>query len=300
MALQRTGEADAMITLAENRYGKSRVRVVKVKRHPERHDFREWTLDILVEGDFESCFVDGDNRKILPTDTMKNTVYSLARNSAAECIEDFGKEVITFLLDRNPQVRVARVTLRENAWERLQTNGKPHPTTFVQSSGERQTTEITATRSGVQSIWSGFENLVILKTAGSEFVGFIKDSLTTLPEMTDRLFGSVVRASWNYSSPEVSFAPLRSSIREILLNTFAGHTSKSVQHTLYAMGKAVLENVPEVEEIELTLPNKHYLLADLDRFGQDNPNEIFVPIDEPHGYIEARISRKGQELRVDT
>jgi urate oxidase len=283
-----------MITLAENKYGKSRVRVVKVKRHPDRNDFCDWTVEVLVEGDFESCFVNGDNSKILPTDTMKNTVYSLAGNSLAECIEDFGKEVISFLLDRNPQISATRVRLSENTWEHLHTGGKPHPTTFVQSSGERQTTEITANRDGdVLSIRSGFENLVILKTAGSEFVGFIKDSLTTLPEMTDRLFGSVVRASWSYSAAVVSFVSLRSRIREMLLGTFADHASKSVQHTLYAMGEAVLENVAEVEEIELTLPNKHYLLADLERFGQDNPNEIFVPIDEPHGYIEARLRRKG-------
>src|SRR5881396_3088050 len=51
MALPHTGEADPMITLAENRYGKSRVRVVKVKRHPDRHDFREWAVEILVGGD---------------------------------------------------------------------------------------------------------------------------------------------------------------------------------------------------------------------------------------------------------
>ena len=291
MALRPTGEADAMITLAENRYGKSRVRVVKVTRHPDRHDFREWTVEILVEGDFESCFVLGDNSKILPTDTMKNTVYSLARNSLAECMEGFGKELSTFLLDRNPQVSAARITLSENNWERLQTGGKLHPTTFVQSSSERQTAEITAPRGGVLAVQSGLENLVILKTAGSEFVGFIRDSLTTLPEMTDRLFGSVVRASWNYSSPDVPFVALRSKIRGILLNTFARHMSKSVQHTLYAMGEAVLADVPEVEEIELTLPNKHYLLADLERFGQNNPNEIFVPTNEPFGLIKGTISR---------
>jgi urate oxidase len=281
------------MTLAENRYGKSKVRLVKVKRHPDRHDFREWMVEILVEGDFESCFVDGDNRKILPTDTMKNTVYSLARNSLAESLEDFGKEIVAFLLDRNPQFSAVRVTLSENSWEHLETGGKPHPTTFVQSSNERQTARIGAMRSGALSVRAGLENLVVVKTAGSEFVGFLKDSLTTLPEMTDRLFGSVVRAKWTYSLQDAPFVTLRSKIREILLSVFAGHVSKSVQHTLYAMGEAVLANVREVEEIELTLPNKHYLLVDLEGFGQTNPNEIFVPIDEPHGYIEARICRKG-------
>ena len=282
-----------MITLAENRYGKSRVRVVKVKRHPDRHDFREWAVEVLLEGDFGSCFVGADNSKILPTDTMKNTVYSLARTTSAECMEEFGKELIAFLLDRNPQVSAAHVTLSEKAWEHLHTGGKPHPTTFVQSSAECQTAEVAAARNGIPSVRSGLENLVILKTAGSEFVGFIKDSLTTLPEATDRLFGTSVRARWNYASSSVPFVALRSKTREILLSVFAGHSSKSVQHTLYAMGETVLADVPEIADIELTMPNKHCLLVDLSRFGQDNPNEIFVPIDEPHGYIEARIRRQG-------
>jgi urate oxidase len=282
-----------MITLAENSYGKSRVRLAKVKRHSDRHDFREWTLEILLEGDFESCFVAGDNSKILPTDTMKNTVYSLARTSSAESMEEFGKELIAFLLDRNPQVSAARVTLSEKSWQHLQASGKPHPTTFVQSSNECQTAEIAAVRNGAPSVRAGLENLVILKTADSEFAGFIKDSLTTLPEATDRLFGTSVRARWNYSSPSLPFATLRHKIRDVLLNVFAAHTSKSVQHTLYAMGEAALANVSEIEDIELTMPNKHYLLADLSRFGQDNPNEIFVPIDEPHGTIEARLRRQG-------
>lgn len=282
-----------MISLADNRYGKSRVRLVRVKRWPDHHDFREWTVDILLEGDFASCFTEGDNSKILPTDTMKNTVYSLARNSRANCIEDFGKELLQFLLDRNPQVAGGRVTLSEKSWHRLVIDGRPHPTTFLQSSTECQTAEVARARSGGFTVRSGLNNLIILKTAGSEFVGFLRDSLTTLPEATDRLFGTAVRACWHYSSPDLPFESLRLRIRENLLAVFAGHTSKSVQHTLYAMGKAALETVSEIDDIELTMPNIHCLPVDLSRFGQDNPNEIFVPIDEPHGYIEARIRRQG-------
>lgn len=293
MVIRRTGEVDLMTTLAENSYGKSRVRLAKVKRHPDHYDFREWTVDILLEGDFESCFVKGDNSKILPTDTMKNTVYSLARTSSAECMEEFGKELAAFFLEGKPQVSAARVALSEKSWQHLLTGGKSHPTAFVQSSSELQTTEIAAARNATASVRSGLDNLVILKTAGSEFAGFMKDFLTTLPESTDRLFATSLRARWNYSSSSVSFAALRTTIRDILLSVFAAHVSKSVQHTLYAMSEGVLANVPEIEDIELTMPNKHYLLADLSRFAQDNPNEIFVPIDEPHGTIKARLRRQG-------
>jgi urate oxidase len=282
-----------MMTLAENSYGKSRVRLAKVKRHPSHHEFHEWTIHIRLEGDFESCFVAGDNSKILPTDTIKNTVYSLARTSPADCMEEFGKELAAFFLDRNPQVSAARVTLSEKSWQHLHTGGKPHPTTFVQSSNENHTAEIAAARNAAPSVQAGLENLVILKTANSAFTGFIKDSLTTLPETTDRLFATSLGARWTYSSPSIPFVTLRSKVRDILLNVFAAHASKSVQHTLYAMGESALANIPEIEDVHLSMPNKHFLLADLSRFGQDNPNEIFVPIDEPHGAIEARLRRQG-------
>ena len=282
-----------MIALGENRYGKARVRLVRVKRGKDRHDFREWTLEISLEGDFESCFTDGDNSKILPTDTMKNTVYSLARKSAAGSMEEFAKEMIDFLLSRNPQVTRAEISVAEKLWERAVTRGKPHPTTFVQSSGERQTTSVSRAQKGKFAIVSGLENLVIMKTARSGFEDYIVDSLTTLPPTSDRLLGTALRANWNYTPAEADFNKLRAKIREILLAVFAEHDSKSVQHTLYAMGEAVLKGVAEVDEIELTMPNIHCLLVDLSRFGQDNPNEIFVPTDEPHGYIEARVRRKG-------
>ena len=281
-----------MAKLAENKYGKSRVRVMKVKRGPDSHELNEWTVQVLLQGDFESCFTEGDNSKILPTDTMKNTVYSLARNSSANCMEDFAKEMIDFLLSRNPQVSAAEVDITEAAWDHLTVNGTPHPTAFVQIGGENQTTHVKKARGGEFSVNSGLDNLVILKTAGSAFEGYIKDSLTTLRETNDRLFGTALRANWTYNAPKLNFAGLRTKTREAMLTAFAGHQSKSVQHTLHEMARQALDDVPEICEIELVMPNKHCLLVDLSKFGQDNPNEIFVPTDEPHGQIEARICRE--------
>jgi urate oxidase len=282
-----------MSMLADNRYGKSRVRMVQVKRNKDNHDVREWTVEVLLEGDFESCFIDGDNSKILPTDTMKNAVYSLAQKSSATCMEEFAQELAEFLLTRNPQVTAAHIAIVEKAWDRLLTNGNPHPTAFVQANPELQTTEVSMLRRGEPTVNSGFDGLVMLKTAGSGFVGFLKDSLTTLPEVTDRLFGTSVRARWKYSSPSLTFVRLRGKIREILVSVFANHESKSVQQTLYAMAEAVLNEVLEIEDIELTLPNIHCYLVDLSPFGQVNANEIFVPTDEPRGLIQARLRRPG-------
>jgi urate oxidase len=281
-----------MIELAENRYGKSRVRLMKVTRNDQGHDLREWAVQVLLKGDFDSAHRQGDNSKILPTDTMKNTVYSIARNSKATAMEDYAKELADFLLGRNLQVESASIRVESTLWKRLTVDGKPHPSAFMRGSDELQTTSVERTQSGTFQVLSGLDNLVLLKTANSAFEGYIKDSLTTLPETKDRLFGTAVSATWRYMSPDLQFACIRVKLRELLLRTFANHESRSVQQTLYAMAESALEEVPEIDEIEIVMPNKHCLLVDLSRFGQDNPNEIFVPTDEPHGYIEARVRRK--------
>lgn len=280
-----------MIELVENRYGKSRVRLMKVTRHPHGHELREWTVQVLLKGDFDSAHLEGDNSKILPTDTMKNTVYSIARTSTATSMEEYGKELVDFLLARNAQVTSASVRIESTLWKRLSFEGKPHPSTFMRGSGELQTTHVHRAQTEAFRIHSGFDNLVILKTAKSGFEGYIKDSLTTLKETSDRLLGTAVTAEWRYRHRDFDYDSVRHTIRHIMLRTFADHDSKSVQQTLYAMAQSALEAAPEIDEIELTMPNKHSLLVDLSPFGQDNPNEIFVPTDEPHGYIEARVRR---------
>ena len=281
-----------MIELAENRYGKSRVRLMKVARGPHGNDLREWTVQVLLTGDFDSAHYEGDNSKILPTDTMKNTVYSVARTSSATSMEDYAKELADFLLGRNPQVSTVLVAIESTMWKRLTIDGKPHPTSFMRGSGELQTTAVSRERSGSTRIHSGFRNLVVMKTSDSGFEGYIKDELTTLKETSDRLFCTAVTADWRYTNTALDFDATRKALREAMLKTFAHHKSKSVQETLYEMGKSALEHVADVDQVDLIMPNKHCLLVDLSRFGQDNPNEIFVPTDEPAGHIEARVRRK--------
>jgi urate oxidase len=279
------------VVLQDNKYGKSRVRLMKVTRHAHGHDLREWNVQILLRGDFESCHTVGDNSQILPTDTMKNTVYSRARVSKAISMEEFAKELVDFLLSRNPQVSSAEVTIEAALWKRLMVDGKPYPTAFMHGSNEVQTAVVEREQKGEFTIVSGLRDLLVLKTTQSGFVGYIKDELTTLPETTDRLFCTAVTAEWRYTSATMDFDATRAGLRESMLKMFADHKSKSVQETLYEMGRAALEHVAEADQIDLVMPNKHCLLVDLSRFGEQNPNEIFVPTDEPAGHIEARVRR---------
>ena len=280
-----------MARLGENRYGKARVRVMKVVRHATHHAMKEWNVCVLLHGDFESCFTEGDNSRILPTDTMKNTVYSLARESQADTLEEFAIELVQYLLIHNPQIFKASAEIEEKSWKQMHIDGAPHATTYQLTGPETQTTHVVQERGQEAAIISGIDGLVILKTTHSEFTGYIKDRLTTLPESTDRIFATRATAAWEYSSQPASFDTARTATLDALLSTFAKHHSLSVQHTLYAMGEAALATVPEITQITLTMPNLHCIPVDLSRFGQTNPNQIFVPTDEPSGYIEAVVVR---------
>jgi urate oxidase len=280
-----------MAKLGSNRYGKHRVRLSRITRHGDRHDFNEWSVNVLLEGDFETSFTEADNSKVQPTDTMKNTVYYVARGSRAATIEEFAMELGDSLLTNNAQVSGVKVEIEERAWERMQVDGAAEATTFKLGGPEVHTVRAVRDKGRDWSIRSGVDGLTILKTTKSAFTGYIKDKLTTLKPATDRIFGTCATVTWDFASPTPEFAKVRARIVAALLKTFAGHDSLSVQHTLFDMGKAALDAAPEIERIKLTMPNLHHLLADLSPFGVDNPNHIFVPIDEPHGYIEATVER---------
>jgi urate oxidase len=244
-----------------------------------------------LHGDFEASFTQGDNKEILPTDTMKNTIYSIARTSKAPTIEEFAIELGDYFLANNPQVLRTTIEIAEKAWERMLCDGASEPTTFRLCGPEVNTVEAVCEKRGARSITSGVDGLTILKTTKSAFNGYIKDRLTTLKPAMDRIFGTRATVEWTYREVTLNFAEVRQRVTAALLRTFAAHDSLSVQHTLFDMGKAALDAAPEIAAIKLAMPNLHHLLADLSPFGQDNPNHIFVPIDEPHGYIEATVER---------
>jgi urate oxidase len=276
------------VSLAWNRYGKSSVRLVKVRRGANSHDLIDLTLDVALEGAFERVYVEGDNSGCLATDTMKNTVYALAKKDPIDHVESFALRLGAHFASK-PGVSMVRITAAEHPWTRLSAGGQPHPHAFAHAGAEEWTTVVTHDASGV-SVASGLRGLVVLKTTDSAFSGFPRDQYTTLPETRDRILATSITASWVYV-PDFSDFAQRTAVRTALVETFAAHRSESVQQTLYAMGEAALHACRGVRDIQLSLPNRHHLLVDLQPFGLDNPNEIFVATEEPFGSIEARITR---------
>jgi urate oxidase len=279
------------IRLRQNDYGKSRVRLLRVTRGKDQHEIKELTLAIRFEGDFETAHTKGDNSKILPTDTMKNTVYTLARQHPVDAAETFCGLLIGHFLEGNPQIERVHVQAVEYLWARIARDGKPDASSFVRTGEEKRTALVTGTRSKT-SIQAGVKNLIALKTTKSAFEGFIRDPYTTLKEDRNRILATAIRADWLYESAKIDFNSVWSDVRRTLLETFAAQDSLSLQHTLYHMGKAVLERFNPIREIRLSLPNKHYNLVDLSPFGMTNPGDVFLPTDEPHGLIEATLRRE--------
>lgn len=279
------------VTMVHNNYGKSRVRLLKVAREDAQHELQNITVKVAFEGDFTTVHTAGDNSLVLPTDTMKNTVYALAQQMPdIEEIEGFALRLADFFLSNNEQVSKVVIEIDQHDWMRIAVGGEPHRHAFISGGEEKRTTMVRAAREG-RTVESGIKDLVVLKTTKSGFAGFIKDRYTTLPEASDRIFCTSVKTSWVYSNPEAATGKTWRDVRQTILETFAEHDSLSVQHTLYAMGEAVLEKFPDVVEISFSLPNIHCLPVDFTRFGLENDNRIFIPTDEPHGLIEARLSR---------
>jgi len=276
--------------LSQTSYGKSRIRLVQVSRRGDRHELRDLTVAVRFEGDYDTSYTEGDNSDVLPTDTMKNTVYALAAREPVREPESFGIALGRHFLDRNPRLRKVHVEVVEHGWGHIPIGDREHGQSFVRRGPETRTARVT-TDAQDTAITSGVADLVILKSSRSAFAGFPRDELTTLPESQDRLLATSLTSYWTYRNEEVDFGPGWRAVRAALLEAFANHDSLSVQHTLHAMGQAVLETVDAVQSITLVMPNRHHLPVDLSTFGLENRNEIFVATEEPHGLIEATLSR---------
>jgi urate oxidase len=276
--------------LAETAYGKSSVRLVKVSRHGDRHDLKDLTVSIRFEGEYDQSYTDGDNREVLPTDTMKNTVYALAASHSVGEPEVFGRVLAEHFLEHNPRLRRVRIDLTEQAWGRIAVGAREHGQAFVRQSAEARSATVQGQGDRI-TIGAGVKDLVILKSSRSGFTGFLRDSYTTLPDVDDRILATALTATWHYRTSDLDFNLTWRAVRNTLLEAFGEHDSRSVQHTLHAMGRAVVDNVDAVTSIRLVMPNKHHLPVDLTPLGLQNRNEIFVPTDEPYGLIEATVMR---------
>jgi urate oxidase len=287
------------IRLGPNQYGKAENRVVRVYRDTARHQIRDLNVSTSLRGRFEDAHTTGDQGDVLPTDTQKNTVFAFAKEKGVRSIEEFALALGDHFLAQAPAADGARIEVDEYAWDRIQVDGSGHDHSFVKAGGGLRTTVVNIDGRGEDRrahVVSGIKDLVVLKSTGSEFFGFLKDEYTTLAETHDRILSTSIVARWRYDAPFIARGAIDwdksyEAIRLLLLQRFAQIHSLALQQTLYGMGESVLEQHPEVAEIRFSAPNKHHFLVDLSPFGLDNPGEVFIAADRPYGLIEATVLR---------
>ncbi len=298
-------ECGAGIVLGPNQYGKAEVRLLHVDRRTPTHEITDLNLSIALTGDLAGTHLTGDNTNVLTTDAQKNAVYAIARRHGVAPIEEFGRRLGRHFTGIGPIDR-ARVRIEEYGWRRIDVGGTPHPHAFERLGGIRVASVHTrADGSAGGSAGSspdrgagrhievavGIDDLVLLKSTGSEFHGFLRDEYTTLAPTEDRILATAVRARWRLASLDVDWDASFLGARTALVEAFATTHSLSLQQTLYAMGEAVLAARPEVCEVRLSLPNNHHFLVDLVPFGLDNPGTVFYAADRPYGLIEGAVRR---------
>jgi len=272
------------IVLGDNQYGKAETHVVRITRSGALDDIKDLTVSVALAGDFAATHLSGDNSRVLPTDTQKNTVFAFARDGIGE-IEDFGLRLARHFVSESEAVERARVSIEEHPWDRIDGHA------FVRAGSEKRLATVTCAKDGAWVV-GGLTDLVVLKSAGSEFWGYPRDRHTTLPETKDRILATAVTARWRYSGTEHGWGGSFSEARRLLLEAFAQKHSLSLQQTLYAMGEAVLKAKPEIVEIRMSMPNKHHFAVDLSPFGLTNENEVFYASDRPYGLIEGTVMRE--------
>ena len=280
------------IVLGPNQYGKAENRVVRIYRDNERHEIRDVNVSTSLRGDFANAHLAGDQSKVLPTDTQKQTVYAYAKLKGIDEIEAFALDLGRHFVDDIDPVDRAQVRIEEFAWERITVDGTEHNHSWVRKGQETRTTFVTVDgKEGPVSVVSGLQDLVLLKSTGSEFHGFLEDKYTTLVPTHDRIMATSLTARWRYIGTDIDWGKTYDSIRQILLERFAEVHSLALQQTLYEMGKAVLEAHEDVAEIKFSAPNKHHFVYDLSPFDLENSNEVFQVGDRPYGMIEAAVLR---------
>jgi urate oxidase len=271
-----------MARLGANRWGKSDVRVSKILRTEAGDDFLDLTVRVLLQGEVEAAHVQGDNRGVLPTDTMKNTVYAMAQEHLTRDLEAFAAFLCDHFLARDG-ISAADVSVSERVWDRMTPSG------FVGGGSGRRLARFAGGADA--GVWAGVDGLVVLKTTGSAFSGFPRDEFTLLPETDERILATSVRAVWRYSTTPADTTEAWHRARQAMIDSFFTEPSESVQHQGWMMAQAVLAVVPEIEEVEFRLPNQHHLNYDLSRFGLDDQGVIFQPVSEPYGDIGFSVTR---------
>jgi urate oxidase len=265
--------------------------MLRLVRRGDRHDPRDLTVSLRFEGDFSGAFREGRPAGVIPGEALKNLVHTSARQHATGEIEAFGLELCRQLLETHPQITKVRAEVSEQPWLRMEVGGKAQGQAFLLGGPEQRGAAITSNGTQI-AVVSSIDNLTVMRTSG-----FIPSRPRPAVEAAgdEGLAPLVVGAltiRWTYSTPDVTFGAYRQGVRGVVVETMALHASRSVQYTLYAIGDVLLASYPEISVVSLAMHERPYRPVDLFHANVENPDELFVAVEEPVGVVEVTLERE--------
>ena len=279
-----------MLRIGSSSHGESRLRMLRVMRRGDRHDPKELTVSFRFEGDFAAAFLEGRADGLPPGEPLKNLVHRTAREHGAAEIEEFGIALCERVLSGHPAITRARVDITEKSWTRLDAGGRSQGQAFMAGTPEQKTAAITSNGRQV-AVVAGLDDLSLMRTSGfAPPPG--ADAEDGTGDGVQQLLVAGLTARWTYTSPDVTFRPFRQGVRAAIIDTFAWHRGRSAQHTLYAIAEVVLATYLEISEVSLALHERPYRPADLFRSGMENPDDLFIALEEPLGIVEVTVVRE--------
>jgi urate oxidase len=289
--------SDVSVSLGANKYGKAENRIVRVYRDTPRHEIVDLNVSSQLRGAaLAESYLSGDNSLIVATDTQKNTAFAFAKERGIRSPEDYLLALGEHFVSGFDWIDGGLWQAEQYEWARIMVDGAPHDHSFVRM-GQGTRLATVQIVDGATHVTGGVKDLTVLKTTGSEFHSFPRDTYTTLPETDDRIMATSVTGRWRFLPEAVAagidYNALYTEVLDVLLSTFATVHSLALQQTLFAMGKAAIETRPEIAEVRFAMPNKHHFAYDLTPFGLENPNEVFWAADRPYGLIEGTVTRDG-------
>lgn len=228
----------------DQKYGKSLVKIVKVNDLTaaaglKHQKVTELTASVLLSGSaFEASYSHADNNKVIPTDTVKNTIYYLAKTSQIENLESFAVIIANHFIKTYPWVEGVTITLDSHDWTRVMTSLvepvtdgisgsdpqstalKPHPHSFYRAGNQKRTAHLYAQRRKggfFATFGGGIKDLLVMKTTASSFVNFNTCPLTTLPPMAERILSTSIDASYNLTPRFFKGMPLSTQLMNSLV-----------------------------------------------------------------------------------
>lgn len=215
-----------------------------------------------------SRYTKADNSVVVATDSIKNTIYILAKQHLVTPPELFASIIGTHFIETYKHIHAAHVRVVTHRWTRMTIDGKPHPHSFIQDGTDVRIADVDVVEGKGIEIKSSISGLLLLKSTGSQFHGFVRDEYTTLPETWDRILSTEIDANWvwmpfksldHVKTTVPRFDSAFSSAREISLRLFAKDNSASVQNTMHKMASEILGSESLLSSVSYSLPNKHYL-----------------------------------------